>query len=135
MLVANDKVQRTASLLAGRSCWAWSWHGRSGSSARRAFVFFVVHVERANNEELSGGICDFVKTFSRGPRRSFERDLDTLRSINFGAGVPPGFAPGATLWPGDGVCIDDPPRSSGKGRRRNDVMLSTLASSKMLISI
>src|SRR5215471_5223799 len=93
MLVANDEVQRAGALLAGRSLRDWSWCRRSGSSARRAFVFFIVHVERANDEELSGGICDLVKTFSRGPRRSFERDLDYVAFDQLRRGLAARFRP------------------------------------------
>src|SRR5438094_3853486 len=56
----------------------------------------------------------------------------TLRSINFGAGVPLGFAvPGA----GGGVGVGDVLPSSVKGARRNDVTLSTLESTKMFMSV
>src|SRR5947207_11534442 len=60
----------------------------------------------------------------------------TLRSINFGAGVPLGFAV-ARLPPGGGggVGVGDVLPSSVKGARRNDVTLSTLESTKMFMSV
>ena len=52
-------------------------------------------------------------TFRAAPGAALKEISTTLRSINFGVGVPPGFPVVATLWPGDGV--DDAPRSSGNG--------------------
>lgn len=54
VLVADDEVQGAGALLAGRCFWAWGRRRRSGSLVWWAFVFFVVHVERANDEELAG---------------------------------------------------------------------------------
>src|SRR4030095_745375 len=76
-----------------------------------------------------------LTTFRAAPGAALKEISTMLRSINFGVDVPPGFAVLTTLCPGDGVGVGDAPRSSGNGRRRNDVMLSTFASSTMLMSI
>ena len=83
MLVTDDEVQRRGalragrSLLAGRSFRVGDWRGRCGDSlVRWPLILFIVHVQRANDEELAGGTCDFVHDFSRGTGRSFERDLN-----------------------------------------------------------
>jgi hypothetical protein len=37
-----------------------------------------MHIQGANNEELSAGICDFVQDFARGSRRGLERQIDNV---------------------------------------------------------
>ena len=54
-------------------------------------------------------------TFRAAPGAALNVTSTTLRSINFGVDVPPGFAAVATLWPGDGAGVGDAPRSSGNG--------------------
>ena len=82
------------------------------------------------------------RTFRAAPGAALKDISTTLRSINGGAGVPAGLAIVVTFprpRAGDGVAfgvgLDDAACSSGKGRRRNAVILSTFASSKMLTSI
>ena len=81
----------------------------------RAFVFFVVHVERANNKELAGRACDFVQDFSRGTGRSFERDLHHVALDQFRRGRAARLRGRRNSLAGDGAGVGDAPRSSGNG--------------------
>ena len=123
--------------LPGVACRLGDWRRRCRFLCERAFVFFVVHVERANDEELSGRTCDFVQDFSRCSGRRFESDIDHVALDQFRRRCAARLRGCRNSSPatGDGVGVTDAPCSSGKGRRRNAVTLSTLASSKMLMSI
>ncbi len=55
-----------------RRCWACAFF------TRWTFVFFVVHIERANDEELSGRGNDFVQRFSRCAGRRLKADIDNV---------------------------------------------------------
>ena len=48
-----------------------------------------------------------LTTFRATPGGALKEISTTLRSINFGVGVPPGFAAVATLCPGDSVGVGD----------------------------
>src|SRR4029079_1368496 len=100
MLGSNNKVQSAGALLAGRCFWTRSWCWRSGSLARRAFVFFVVDAERANNEKLTGRICNFVQDFSRGTGRSLECHLDQVALDQFRCRRPARFHDRRTSYAG-----------------------------------
>src|SRR5919205_3092844 len=84
------------------------------------------------------------KTFRVAPGAALKEISTKLRWIKLGSGVPTAFAAvrglvapraRAGVAEGFGVGLDDAACSSGNGRRRNDVMPSTLASSIMLMSI
>ena len=70
----------------GDACGLGTGVGAPVLSRGGPFVFFVVHVKRANDEELAGGTCDFVHDFSRGTGRSFERDLNHVALDQFRRG-------------------------------------------------
>ncbi len=76
MFVADDKIQRAGVLLTGTSCRSWRRCRTWASFSRRALVFFVMHVKRANDEELPGGTDDVVQDFPCCARRSLEAYVD-----------------------------------------------------------
>ena len=86
MLVADDEVQRTGALLAGRLAGLGLVWALRRSLVRWPFIFFIVDVQRANDKELPGRVCNFVQDFSRGTGRSFERDLDHVALDQFRLG-------------------------------------------------
>ena len=78
VLIANDEIQRSIARLF-RSCRLGPrrvWF--SGLFARRTFVLFIVHVQRANDEKLPTRTCDLIQDFSRRSRRCFKRNVDNV---------------------------------------------------------
>src|SRR6266567_9266164 len=79
MLVAYDEIQRSGCARLRRSrLLGSSWSRLCGLLSRRTFVFFVVHVQRANDENLPAGTCNFVQEFLRRGRRRLEREVNNV---------------------------------------------------------
>src|SRR5436309_11486729 len=60
VLIAHDEIQSPGSRLAWRRLRTRRRHWACASLARWTFVFFVMHIQCANDEKLSGGGCNFV---------------------------------------------------------------------------
>src|SRR5947208_3362542 len=76
VLVANDEVQSPGCTRTRLRAWRRRWV--RASLSRRTFVFFVVHVQRANDKELPGRSCDFVQGLSRCGRGRLKTDIDEV---------------------------------------------------------